>query len=214
MPQRQPSPVKPPQPSNLGMGAGMGSGPTPGYQAHMAAQQQARQQQQQYGTPTPAAQTYYSGGAMGMSAGVPMPPTMQQQISNGGLGNPSMNNSPMPNAGMSNPNMPAVSLPMDSTPTTMSEGVSMGASAPGMPATSGPLGPTGYRTTMSPAEEASLMARQRAMAAMQGPYQAQARNAAQHGANMTPGPGPSSMSQSPLTPGAMTPQGNTRMGGM
>ena len=86
-----------------------------------------------------------------------------------------------------------------------------------MSATSGgPLGPTGYRTTMTPQEEASLMARQR-LAATQAPYQAQARMAAQNGAqsSMTP----SAMSQSPITPDAMTPGPmtpgtiNTRMGG-
>lgn len=206
--QRQPSPVKPLVGALQGAGQGMQAGPTPGFQAHLAAQQQARAQQQQYGTPTPAAQTYYSGGAMGMSAGVPMPPTMQQQIANGGIGGGVGGG--LGSAGLSSPGMPPVSGPMDSAmPMTTGAGV------PGMPATSGTLGPTGYRTTMSPAEEASLMARQRAMAAMQGPYQVQARTAAQNGAGMTPGPGPSSMSQSPMTPGPMTPQGgNERMGGV
>lgn len=201
---RHQSPVKPSQPlGNGGMGQQIPGMPTAGYQAHMAAQQQARAQaQQQYGTPThgtttPAAQTYYGGGSMGMSAGVPMAPTLQQQISNGVIG------SGTPTTGPSPVHSPAMTT---------------AGGAQNMSATSGgPLGPTGYRTTMTPQEEASLMARQR-LAATQAPYQAQARMAAQNGAqsSMTP----SAMSQSPITPGAMTPgpmtpgNNNTRMGGV
>ncbi len=182
--QRQPSPAKPLQhtPTPMaGMGQGIGQGMGQGFNN---AQSTMPQQQRNYGTPS-AAQTYYGGNAMGLSAGVPMPPTMQQQISNGsagsgvgaGLGG-GMATSPINTNGVQNQ----------------------------VPATTGVLGPTGYRTTMSPAEEANLIER----AKLQSEQQRMHNLARQNVAGQMGLPMSNDQQMNQMTPDNQ----NTRMGGM
>lgn len=91
--QRQPSPQKPMQPAP----------PVGQYNSHA---QSVQQPPRNFPSPAPAAQGYYGNSmqSMGMTAGVPMPPSMQQQIANGGSNLSNLSNmSNMPNV----PNLPA-----------------------------------------------------------------------------------------------------------
>lgn len=168
--QRQPSPQK-----------SMPSAPLAGpYTTHAPSVQQPPRN---FGTSTPAAQGYYGNStqSMGMSAGVPMPPSMQQQIANGGTNLPTpMSTTPILPPGTntnSNANISSVAANSNASP-MISSGLGangVAASGAGAGAGSGATGESaglnpadsvllGYRTTMSPAEQAAAQERARAQA--------------------------------------------------
>jgi hypothetical protein len=64
------------------------------------------------------------------------------------------------------------------------------------------LGPTGYHTVMTPAEQSGLMERQRAQLAQQQGVQVQARNAAQAGVGVLGSPAKQTQPQSQINGGA------------